>query len=245
MESEVIKIKSNGLYFENIFYQVMQSSDTKPKELFLLLHGFPGRMVKNYDVAEVLALRDYKVIIPHYEGLGLSQGSFGFLSCYNSLTSFIRHVEQGFGEIKNVLGFSWGGLLALSLKLKSVRNMVLMAPLSKIPPQNMTNLDCFIQILLEMEEDVFPKAMTKNIIESDLNALQSFLNLNVAKYRKTNLSTLILHGSSDDVIDFKDSEELLNKLGDNAFLKRFESDHLLSNVRMRVYEEILKFLIKE
>ena len=67
-------------WYDDMYVLHFTPSKTPPKGTVFILHGYPSLGRKNYDFAEVVAANNYEVYVPHYPGLGLSKGQFGFLA---------------------------------------------------------------------------------------------------------------------------------------------------------------------
>jgi pimeloyl-ACP methyl ester carboxylesterase len=126
---------SDGRYFnDEMFYKTFYPNQDNYKGQVAILHGFPGWVTKNYDVAEVLSLSGYLCYVPHHVGTGLSKGSFNFIKSRNwtgDFLNFLRNLNPGLPL--TVIGHSWGGYLALYHSSLCNHKLFLMAPLATFP----------------------------------------------------------------------------------------------------------------
>lgn len=88
----------------------------KIKGIILFLHGLPGWATKNYDIAEHLAQLGYKIIIPHYRGLGLglSNEKVDLIQIHDDIKNIIFEIKQKNKRLPlSILGNSFGGFLGI------------------------------------------------------------------------------------------------------------------------------------
>jgi alpha-beta hydrolase superfamily lysophospholipase len=171
---------------------------TPPKGLFVLLHGFPAWVTKNYDIAEVLVLLGYKVYVPHHQGLGQSKGEFRFTENVDTTRNWLIQLKEQHPNLKLSLGgHSWGGYLSLrNLDLITGR-LLLLAPLARFPNDQRRNL--LLGNLYHFNKADLP-AYTLDSLQEEFQQLEA--NLDVALLKNTPLApkTLLLYGTNDEVI---------------------------------------------
>lgn len=108
----------------------------------LFLHGFPGKIGnRNLDLAEaVFAATGANVFLPHYRGLGFSDGLFSFTQSVTDTLNIAEDLLIG-KKFKKIflVGHSWGGFVALNLLAKQpllFSHTVLLSPLFAIPERS-------------------------------------------------------------------------------------------------------------
>lgn len=147
-----VEAHTQGAHFYLVYRPVKED---KSKGVVVLLHGFPGWVTKNYDLAELLTLEGYICYVPHYPGLGLSvdEGPFDFLDCISSIESFYDFVSLKHKDCDiNLIGHSWGGYLALRLAERCTGKMIILAPLA-VFPRNKVLENTIKGLLSEARED--------------------------------------------------------------------------------------------
>ena len=219
--------RHQGMYV----FELLPAGRKKAKGLFVCLHGFPAWSTKNYDIAEQLCLSGYAVLIPHYPGLGLSEGLFSFARARATIETFLGFAEREYGLPLSFMGHSWGGYLAISLCRRVERLLLLLAPLSVFPTG--AALSALIDgIFADSPEDcgLYTKATMREAIGS-LGAAFSLEGFVETAARKP---CLIIHGKDDSVIPVQDSRALAVKAAGKVKLVEFEDGHLLYRQRLRV-----------
>lgn len=221
---------SRSYYFNNIFI-TEHTPTTDIRGLFILLHGFPAWVSKNYDIGEVLAQQGYKIYIPHHQGLGQSKGLFKFTENVNATRELINQIQNQNPNLGlSLMGHSWGGYLSLRhLDLISER-LILLAPLARFPTDerrktlvhnlfknNKTDLEHYSLENLESEFELLEKNLNPNKILQDSHICPN---------------TLLIYGTNDDVIP----ADLIKDFSKEVYTKKIDvlalnDDHRLSKRR--------------
>ena len=227
-------------------------ADTKPTGIItaniLQLHGFPGTG-KNYDLAEALALKGYRVVVPHYQGTGQSrQGSFSFNETLKQMAVLASHLKQ---ETPNkplyFLGYSWGGLISL-INHHIADRLILLAPLCYLPGAGPRpakfheSVDAYYDSPSTIAR--FFRSFSEGVLshtEADLE--QEFQQLAVklleAKEQlKNNPKISIIHGDNDLLIPHTYSQDLLQQLGGGSLTLMKEQNHLFSHKRFDFIDSV-------
>ncbi len=169
------------------------------KSAVLMLHGFPGWINKNYDIAERLALQGHSVFLPHYRGLGHSKGRFSFEKSITDIEALIETINAEFRLKKlSLIGHSWGGLVASIISPANLHKTCLLAPLINLPNK---------KALIKLTSDLIVEHPNDcgNHTPASLAALFRDLTGKILKkdlsIRAKNNQLVIFHGSQDSVIN--------------------------------------------
>lgn len=233
-------IKGRAYHYDGMYvFELLPVGIRKPKGIFVFLHGFPGWVTKNYDIAEQLCFLGYVVLIPHYPGLGFSAGRFSFKELGKAINNFLEFVKKQYNLPISLLGHSWGGYLAMSLCHHIEKLLVLLAPLSVFPTGK--SLRKSVDALLaEAPSDCkhYMRMKMQNEIESlgKTFSLKKFINKMVHKH------FLVIHGINDVVTPIKDSRVLIAKSKGAASLIELDDGHLLFRNRRNILEYVSKWV---
>lgn len=210
---------------------ITELSPLKPiKGIYVQLHGFPGWVSKNYDVAEVLVQEGYKVYLPHHRGLGQSKGNFRFQQNIIATKQLLSEIQQSNPEHSlSLLGHSWGGYLTLRLRSFITDRMILLAPLAKFPTDERRYM--LVKSLYNKNQSDLGE-YTIESLEQEFEKLAADLDINSLKERSTTPRSLLIYGTNDDVIppDLIESFSEEVKSGGLETLA-FADDHRLSKRR--------------
>ena len=240
---------TQSAYAKNDIYLADYIPPGDPKGCVFMFHGFPGS-VKNYDIAEELARKGYRVIAPHYRGLGQSRGygTFSFEQSINEMEQLVREFKADNPRCRiTFLGHSWGGLVSISLS-DLADELILMAPLSFIPTNDSdiptsnptekpySSLDKFTVFLHEMSYEFTGTSVED--LRSELKRISQNLEHKAEQYGLSEKSMKIFHGTEDSVIRYSQSVKLSKKTK-NATLKKIEgAEHLLLQNRQKFIDAI-------
>ncbi len=231
--------QSRSFYLGDIFITEHSPSE-KPKGVFVLLHGFPAWVTKNYDVSEVLALEGYKVYIPHHQGLGQSRGAFRFTENIKAIRHFLTQVKELNPKLSlSLLGHSWGGYLSLRNLDLITDKLILLAPLARFP-EDQRRQTLLSSLYLNNKSDL--GEYTLESLEQEFKVLEQDLNYSLLQEESKAPRSLLLYGTKDEVIP----ADLIRDFAADAQSSRFETvvfedDHRLSK-RRPVLDKIRNWL---
>jgi pimeloyl-ACP methyl ester carboxylesterase len=222
-------------------YVVEHTPSVPSRGVFVLLHGFPAWVSKNYDVAEQLALLGYQVYIPHHRGLGQSPGAFRFGDCLTSTGRLLEEIKQRHSSLSsfNLLGHSWGGYLCLRHLSFATDRLILLAPLAVFP------------------EPPRAQALVSGLYRNNTTDLQSYdfeelsaefaelargLSIGSLGQHLASLRTLLLYGRQDEVIPSDLLDRFAQEInGAHLSVIVSDDDHRLSK-RRRVLQQIRQWM---
>lgn len=220
---------SRSFYWGNTF--MTEHTPTTPvKGVFVLLHGFPAWVSKNYDVSELLALEGYKVYIPHHQGLGQSRGKFRFTENIKSTREILTTIKKSNAELPfSLLGHSWGGYLSLRHLDLITDRLILIAPLARFP--NDHRRQTLIRALYNNNKTDLP-LYTQETLEVEFAQLEEELDYESLRHETTAPRSLLLYGTNDEVIP----ADLIRAFAEDVKSPKFETvvftdDHRLSKRR--------------
>jgi pimeloyl-ACP methyl ester carboxylesterase len=230
-KDQTTPIYSSQSYFINDQFVTEHTPAANPRGVYVLLHGFPAWVSKNYDIGEQLALLGYKVYIPHHRGLGQSKGTFRFDGCIQDTRSFITLVKTKHPDLPlSLVGHSWGGYLALRhLNFISSR-LILLAPLAQFPTEP-ERQQALISNLYQVNHDDLSE-YTLETLASEFRSLKHNLDLSILRDPARAPQTLLLYGTNDETIP----ADLMSDFASSVASSTFETvvsddDHRLSKRR--------------
>jgi alpha-beta hydrolase superfamily lysophospholipase len=221
--------ESRSFYLGDIFITEHTPSE-KPKGIFVLLHGFPAWVTKNYDVSEVLALEGYQVYIPHHQGLGQSRGVFRFSENIKTIRHLLTQIKEQHPDLDlSLLGHSWGGYLSLRHLDLITDRLILLAPLARFPNDQRRHT-LISSRDLNTEADL--SEYTLETLEKEFKQLEQDVNYGLLQEEASAPRSLLLYGTKDEVIP----AYLIRDFATDAKSSRFETivledDHRLSKRR--------------
>lgn len=188
---------SHSFYWNNYF--ITEHTPQEPiKGQFVLLHGFPAWVSKNYDIGEQLALLGYKVYIPHHQGLGQSQGTFEFLKNLEETTRLIKAIKEKNPLLPfSLLGHSWGAYLSLRHLHEITDKLILLAPLAHFPKDS--RRDLLLGNLYEKNKEDIP---SYNLVQlkAAFEKLEQEMDYSVINTNPWTQRSLLIYGTNDEVI---------------------------------------------
>lgn len=239
--SEIELAYSSRTYFQNDIFVTEHSPLQTPKGVFVLLHGFPAWVSKNYDIGEQLVLSGYKVYIPHHRGLGQSPGRFRFNECLRETRQFINHIKKSNSNLKlSLMGHSWGGYLALSHLDLIDTNLILLAPLAQFPKEEVRQKKLVSDLYLTNRNDLGEYSLES--LEEEFRYLERALDLSILKDPGVAPRSILFYGTRDEVIP----PDLISNFAQEVASETFETivsddDHRLSK-RRPVLQKIANWL---
>jgi pimeloyl-ACP methyl ester carboxylesterase len=224
-------LRGEGFYIgEQFGFRYFPTPNNFPTEKapVLILHGFPGWNTKNEDIAMNLALHGYGSYLVHMKGLGESNGKFSFESVVDETRKIAEFICKVHGVEKlAIVGHSFGGFLALSLK-DIASSLVLLSPLSCLDRKDKIDL---------IANEFYEKTEGKTVYDSseelkkgfvELSQHYSFDDLNSGL---TDIKTLLIHGTKDERIPVEASRALRQHLGATSSYVELEDNHRFTETR--------------
>lgn len=230
---------SQSFYWNNYF--ITEHTPLEPlKGQFVLLHGFPAWVSKNYDIGELLALLGYKVFIPHHQGLGQSPGNFEFLKNIKETSQLIKAIKEQNPLLPfSLLGHSWGAYLSLRHLHEITDKLILLAPLAHFPKDR--RRDLLLENLYEKNKQDIPSydlAQLKAVFEK----LEQDIDYSILNTELWTKKSLLIYGANDEVIPSDLMADFASSLrSPQHTTKVTDDDHRLSK-RRQILEMIKSWL---
>ena len=247
--------------------QVLEPQAGPARSTAILLHGFGGTPKDFRSLAEVLAGRGFRVVVPALPGqtstsFAYGRGSFTPAAYHDWLGNLIREERRLSGRPPALVGTSMGGTLAaIGATEHEVSHLVLIAPYFALAlgGEWTTQMTKWIRWILP----VMPKVQKGQISEpagykeyqtgSYLVSMQAFLQLaelaKIARGKATDLvlPTLVFAAPKDAVASFAVTESLFQGRGNARMAVCDRSNHILTYDfdRERITAETLAFLTAE
>ena len=192
--------------FEEKYFQIDEETTINalhffPKEnkkgTILYFHGNAGSLDGWGDVAQEFVALGYEVLISDYRGFGKSTGPFSEQALYADarfLYNFL--LQENKAEDIIIYGRSLGTGVAVDLASKvKARQLILETPFGDFPQ------------MAQAQFSVFPvKALLKYQFRNDL------------KIKKVSCPIHIFHGTTDQVVPYSESQQLIRILEDESIL---------------------------
>jgi predicted esterase YcpF (UPF0227 family) len=230
-----VLFSAEAFKYKNSF--VIKYIPPNPIGVYVCFHGFPGWLSKNNDIAERLCLSGYITYLIHYEGLGLSDGSFNFEKCIKTTGDFLNLIKETHSDYKiSFLGHSFGGYLAVFYSEFISDRLILLAPLILFPNDvELKTLTDKLVINYPYETQIYGKDLL----------YYEFKKLNFDLLNKHSLNnvfsrtTLLIHGLQDVVLS-SNLSSMLQAYSTKGVFKyvEIEDDHVFTSKR----REIIKII---
>ena len=209
----------------------------------LFLHGYPGAQ-KNYDIAEHLALKGYRVFVMHYRGVWKSEGKYSLLSIYPDVEKILAYIQGlGFSEERIALiGTSWGGFVALEIFARhpNLYKVILLSPFTNIDPDE-EKLKKGAEFLYSVTKPAI-KNYEKEELLKDLKIVQKEYNPLDHLSKLDGKKVLMIHGIKDQVCPIESTLQLKSKFnGLSRLFQLQDQDHFL-HTRELLFEYCEVFL---
>lgn len=233
------------------------------RKAILIIHGFAGGTYDEEILANYLELNRkfdvYFFTLPghNYKSKNLSTCDVWMKSCEEHLDYLIKH---GYKQIY-LVGHSMGGVIAtyLAYKHKEVKKLVLAAPaFTHFASKEAGGMIGATIKGVKLFKDYDKKEILTRIKKLPISAIPEFLKLirMYGRYKdKIKVPVLVIQGDSDDLVPFKNTEELYNniKYDKKIFVKVKDYNHDLFRGKKvdelcEITEKFLKkpkFLIKK
>jgi len=211
------------------------------KQVFLFLHGFPGRRTRNENYAAYLTAK-YQVPSLHFQylGLGDNPGTFSFKNCIENTDKVITDLRsQGYEDIF-LVAHSFGAFVALNViknRLEDISGAILLAPLIQMPNRE------------QIEETLFNFCETQNALEGysanykllaeeSEELSRSFLPLqDFEVYKAISGRLTIIHPPEDTVVPIAGSRLFRERMGEGFELFELGDNHWFTGT-----EEVLSVM---
>lgn len=213
------RLTLDPFYFGNCFsVRVSRNPDVRTERANLFFHGFPAFKNRHLDLAEETCWKTGQdSYIFHYAGLGKSKGSFSFIDSILDAKAFVQDLIQKFSyESFNVMGHSWGGLVAMSVCIDlgaKLAQLLLLSPLNFIPDESKNeevinflckradigyaskNMNEFIKELELIRKEFDPRELVKARIwnQNQVHILQAKQDLDVPETTTREFAKLFYH----------------------------------------------------
>lgn len=239
-------------WYDDMYVLRFTPTKAPAKGAVFVLHGYPSLGRKNYDFAEIAASKNYEVYVPHYPGLGLSEGQFGFLNSYEVVRKLMSTVKTNEAKTLSIIGHSWGGYLALLNSDLIDDAAIFLAPLPRLPtvadlerfyltPSSIADsqsLQTFSELLLAIAPEV-----TQHYSAASLN--EEMIQLKILEKQRLavrpNLRILVIHGDNDIEIPIEFVDTSFKETWDQP-VDVVNDGHNLDVVRRKLYRRIGDFL---
>lgn len=231
-----IEIKSRNLTLRGMINTPDEAFGKLPT--IIILHGFGGNKMGPHFMfvkfSKILADLGYASVRFDFAGSGESDGEFinmtlsGELEDAENILEYVKSLDFVDTQKIGVVGFSMGGAVASMLAgihSKDIKALCLWSPagnMSEIVVNDFIGQG-YAQFLdngyHEYDGLVFGKKFVDDLKKTDIYNIAS----------KYSGNTLLLHGTSDEVVSLKASEKYLETYGDKAKLSVIDgADHLFS-----------------
>jgi pimeloyl-ACP methyl ester carboxylesterase len=213
------------------------------ENVVIFCHGLPyerGSIIeKGYDqLAKFFAYAGKDSVVFDFSVTGLSKGDFSIISWVDDLLNLLPNFSS-----VDLIGFSMGGVAAVyAAFLENVRSLVVVATPC-----------CSDSITDEVIREIYLNAKLKDTLRG-IGSFDSFaarLKKEMDEFEpvkwmgRIRKPVLIVHGTSDDIVSYKNAEVLFEKAREPKYLLRvINGNHFLRN-EMRVTEYILTWLKKK
>lgn len=219
-------------------------------EAILFLHGLPAnKYLKNLDLAiETHKNLNNDVFLRHYSGLGEAPGEFLFTrSVFETIELIKWLVEVKKYKNINLVGHSWGGLVAVncaSALPEKIKSILLLSPFC-FTSQKESLYKWFIEDIRKDCPGIFGK-QSPDVIASDFNQiLNSHLPLNLAEKIDKNIKIRIIQSKNDDVTPSATTKMFAQKLqGQHKYIE-LDQDHGFLQSREELVKEIQRMLLED
>lgn len=209
-------------------------------DVVIFCHGMPYQpgsvLEKGYDkLAAFFASKGKASVIFDFSGTGLSKGDFSIEAWVNDLLNVI----DNFSGVE-LVGFSLGGIpAAYASSMKQVRSLVLVAT-----PCCFDHIRILDKIYLNAKSRGFLRGI--GTYESFLSKIKRDVDrFEPLRWIKNSKSTMIVHGTSDDVIPFESGQLIYSEAREpKYFLRVINGGHRLRQEKV-VIDEILEWLTKK
>lgn len=214
----------------------------------LFLHGFPGIIGnRNLDLADaVSSATNANVFLPHYRGLGCSDGKFSFKQ---SITDTLRISEdlligKGFKKIF-LVGHSWGGFVALNLLAKQpllFSHTVLLSPLFEIPERS--RLEKLAPTLLNDHREILSSKSDAALVAEFEEVRAKFKPLDNLS-EKTRETCTIIQASHDLEIPTSINKKLAHEYFPAQNYTEVDQDHRFQKDRPGITKQIIEVILSQ
>ncbi len=228
----------------------------KYRKAVLIIHGFAGGTYDEESLFFTLQPRlefdVYNFTLPgHKINLSTDVKYEEWIKCVSDKVEYLKN--SGYTSIY-LIGHSMGGLLATicANKYPIVKRLVLVAPAFKFLSSNDDNT---IVKAIKTGPDIIKTYQVKEVISRFLKvSVQQFkefekvVSISQEEPKKLRIPTLIIQGTSDQVVPYESSEEIFNKMNCNKWLIELDgvTHDVFEGIKVdKINQEICKFLKKK
>ena len=239
----------NFAYADKLFVRY-QLAEQEAADAIVIFGGWPGDYA-NKNSIEFLREQGYHVFSPLYAGIYQSEGGFLETNPVTDYEQLINQLKKGVIDnlytneqehftVNNIyfLGSSFGGSIALgAASTYNPQRLVLLAPVWDWSKQEGLN-----------EEVAFAKRAFKHVYrlgfrdeEEMLERLTNYQELQPSHYTQhVNCPVLVLHDPEDDVVPYKQTQEMKERLAFTELLHEY--GHSMSEPLQAHWGRVEKFL---
>ncbi len=216
------------------------------KALTIIFHGFPGEE-KNEDIAQLVSGElGHLVILPHHIGLGKSVGQFSFYTSVREGIDFLKSAQNEISPLEiNVIGHSWGGLIAINAFNEISRErrgkLVLIAPFSYFPDDN--TLRSIIGQFVADYPSIFENYPINHVLK-DIRMIESkYAPRRIIEELEVSSADLsFVQGTYDETIPLETTRELRSIFSEKSKLIELDDDHKFTGDREQIGRVVLDLL---
>ncbi len=196
------------------------------RKAILIIHGFAGGTYDQepllYHLQPMLKFDVYTFTLPgHRTNLSSNVTYQDWIDSVDNKINYLK--SKGYKQIY-LLGHSMGGLLATiaANKHKEVKKLVLVAPAFKF--LSLTGENTFIKAIKNgpsiiktyKGKEVFSRFLKVSF--SQLKEFEKLVELSEVEPNKLSIPTLIIQGTSDNLVPYQSSENIYDKIRSNKWL---------------------------
>lgn len=196
------------------------------RKAILFIHGFAGGTYDQepllFHLQPILKFDVYSFTLPgHKTNLSSDVNYQDWIDCVDNKIEYLK--QKGYKQIY-LLGHSMGGLLATiaAVKHPEVKKLVLVAPAFKF--LSLTGENTFIKAIKNgpsiiktyKGKEVFSRFLKVSF--SQLKEFEKLVELTESEPEKLNIPTLIIQGTSDNLVPYQSSENVYEKIKSKKWL---------------------------
>ena len=214
-------------------------------KILVSFHGLPGiKSDANRDLLEALGREKhiFSLLIPYPN---LSNNSFSFLEDTRQVLEVLRHLSEKYKSHEwQILGHSWGGLvalIALSQKIVSAQKVCLLSPYTKFPQSD----GVLVEILNKLQEE-YPllfntKRGTGSLVKEVREVEKVYSPQKLAQQIHPSSKLYLIQALDDHEVLPQDSKKFLESCSCEVSYKEFSTDHSFLFNRSEILKELKGF----
>lgn len=218
---------------------------SKNSTILLAFHGLPGlKSDGNRDLLKKLAQEKqvFSILVSYPN---LSNNSFSFLDSTREVLETLSELVVKYKSNRwQVLGHSWGGLVALaalSRKIVSAEQVCLLSPFTRFPQSDELLLD----VLKDLKEEyplLFDQQKDLLSILAEVRKVEElYAPFQLAAELPSQTSLYLMQASDDQEVLAQDSKEFLAQCDCRIQYKEIKTDHSFLENRENVYQQLVEF----